>query len=75
MSDIVIKRVIVNKTPESCGECPLMLYEDENPVCAALPKEIREIQGNPYNMCYRRSDCVLCEDIVNATYRDFIQKD
>ena len=61
MDEIKVSKVIVNRMPKSCGECPLMLYEDDIPVCAALPGKIREIQGNPYDMHYRRSDCILCE--------------
>lgn len=63
MTEIRVQRVIVNEIPASCGECPLMIYEDSVvPICTGLPKSIREIQGNPYAMLYRRSDCVLDVD-------------
>lgn len=60
MNDIEIRSVIVNKMPENCGECPLMQYiRDSHAVCTALPEEYWEIEGDPYNMKYRRSDCKL----------------
>ena len=59
-TDIEIRKVIVNKIPEGCGGCPLMMYlHDTEPVCVAIPCEYWEIQGNPYSMKYRRSDCPL----------------
>ena len=58
--DIEIRAVIVNKIPDNCGECPLMQYlHDSTPVCTAIPQEYWEIEGNPYAMKYRRSDCKL----------------
>lgn len=59
MSDIEIRSVIVNKIPESCGECPLMQYIKDNPVCVGIDPEKWEITGSPYDMKYRRSDCKL----------------
>lgn len=58
--------VKVDEIPKSCGECCLMEYiSDTYPVCCALPQEIREITGNPYDMKYRRHDCPLeCEKEV-----------
>lgn len=54
-------KVIVNVIPEGCGACPMMTYSKygEWPCCAALPEEINSIEGNPYDMKYRRSDCPL----------------
>lgn len=56
-----IYRVVVDEIPKSCGGCALMVYESESyPVCYAIAnKQIREIEGNPYDMKYRRSDCPL----------------
>lgn len=59
MNGIRIKKAFVNDMPSCCGECPLMIYTYDTPICTALPEEVREIQGNPYAMTYRRSDCVL----------------
>ena len=60
MDDIEIRKVIVNKLPKGCGDCPLMKYlHDSQPVCTAIPQEYWEITGNPYEMQYRRSDCKL----------------
>ena len=60
MADIEIRKIVVNKMPKNCGECPLMHYEcNSQPVCGAIPKEYWEIEGNPYGMKYRRSDCKL----------------
>lgn len=59
MNDIEIRSVVVNKMPENCGECPLMQYIQDSPVCTVIPQEYWEIEGNPYNMKYRRSDCKL----------------
>jgi hypothetical protein len=56
-----IYSVHVNKIPESCGGCALMGYiNDSYPVCYGIAdEEKREIEGNPYSMQYRRSDCPL----------------
>lgn len=60
--------VKVDEIPNSCGECCLMEYiSDTYPVCCALPEEIREISGSPYDMKYRRHDCPLeCEKEVKS---------
>ena len=58
-NDIEIRKIFVNKIPEGCGDCPMMQYIDESPVCVAIPPEVWGIEGNPYNMKYRRSDCKL----------------
>lgn len=56
-----IYKVLVDKIPQSCGQCALMGYISKNyPVCYGIAApEIREITGNPYDMKYRRSDCPL----------------
>lgn len=56
-----IYRIVVDEVPKSCGGCALMGYESNSyPVCYAIgDKRIREIEGNPYDMQYRRSDCPL----------------
>lgn len=56
--------VIVNLIPKSCGDCPLMKYKSYygSASCVALPYEINDITGNPYEMTYRRSDCPLREE-------------
>ena len=61
--DIEIRKVVVNKLPENCGNCPLLQYlHDTQPVCVAISQEYWEIEGNPYSMKYRRSDCPLWTD-------------
>ena len=51
-------RAVFDEIPQNCGECPLMVYlHDTQPVCMGLPQEVYEIEGNPYAMKYRRSDC------------------
>lgn len=62
MPDIEIRKIIVNKVPEGCGDCPLMQYLHDSPVCVAQPPEVWEITGNPYDMTYRRSDCKLIKE-------------
>ena len=58
--DIEIRKIIVNKLPEGCRDCPFMQYlHYTQPVCIAIPQEYRELTGNPYEMTYRRSDCKL----------------
>lgn len=38
----------------------MMVYKyDTTPRCMALPHEVNEIVGNPNDMQYKRSDCVL----------------
>lgn len=56
-----IYKVVVDELPHNCGQCALMGYVSESyPVCYAIAnKQIREIEGNPYDMKYRRSDCPL----------------
>ena len=61
---MIVKKVIVDETPESCGECSLMQYiNNDTPICCALVRgDYRaELAGNPYDMDYRRSDCPLEE--------------
>lgn len=59
-NEIHVISVEVNRIPQNCGECPLMSYERyDDAVCTALPRDKREIAGNPYDMTYRRSDCPL----------------
>lgn len=61
--EVEIKVVFVNRMPDSCGECPMMVYHDcYGPYCAVLPKKINSITGNPYEMTYRRSDCPCAEE-------------
>ena len=53
-----ILKVVFDEIPKTCGNCPLMFYlHDTTPVCTAVPQEVFEIEGNPYAMKYRRSDC------------------
>lgn len=53
-------RVIVDKIPTGCGDCPMMQYiRDSYAVCIALPEDVYELAGNPYDMMYRRIDCPL----------------
>lgn len=61
---MIVLKVIVDEIPESCGECSLMQYINDNPVCCALarPNYRAELAGNPYDMDYRRSDCPLKEE-------------
>lgn len=61
-----IYSINVDEMPKSCGQCPLMDYTAADyPVCYGIVRDnaestdIREIQGNPYDMQYRRSDCPL----------------
>lgn len=56
-----IIKVVVDEMPESCGDCPLMHWKSDHgsPACFALPEEVNEITGDPYDMTYRRSDCPL----------------
>ena len=48
-NDIEIRKIFVNKIPEGCGECPMMQYIDESPVCVALPPE-RNAARNPLTL-------------------------
>lgn len=59
-----VQKVIVDEVPENCGDCSLMRYINDNPVCCALarPDYRAELAGNPYDMDYRRSDCPLEEE-------------
>ena len=68
MPDIEIRKIVVNEMPKNCGECPLLYFEEKcgesfednhRFICSAAPKEYWKIEGNPYNMKYRRSDCKL----------------
>lgn len=58
---MLILEVIVDEIPESCGDCPLMEYVNDSPVCCGLRRHDynAELAGNPYDMDYRRSDCPL----------------
>ena len=59
-----VKKVIVDEIPEGCGDCSLMQYIKDKPICGALarPDYMAELAGNPYDMDYRRSDCPLKEE-------------
>lgn len=61
-----ILSVKVDKIPESCGDCILMKYINDQAKCCALPDDnfLNELAGNPYDMHYRRSDCLL-EEVGN----------
>lgn len=60
-----IYSVHVDEIPESCGGCALMGYINDSPVCYGIAdEEKREIEGNPYSMQYRRSDCPLAKGDV-----------
>lgn len=61
---MIVQKIIVDEIPESCGDCSLMRYINDNPVCCALarPDYRAELAGNPYDMDYRRSDCPLKEE-------------
>lgn len=53
-------RVVVDKVPTTCGFCHFARHNDSGqPMCCVLPDNINEIQGNPKEMQYRRSDCPL----------------
>lgn len=54
-----ILSITVDEMPKSCGECFFMKYISDFPKCCALPDEINNIEGSPYDMKYRRSDCPL----------------
>lgn len=56
---VEVRRIIVNRLPDNCGECPLMQYIDDDPVCCALPSFRWHLTGNPCDMTYRRSDCKM----------------
>lgn len=58
---MTVFEICVDEVPESCGRCPFMEYiEDFYPCCVAITdKTIRALEGNPYDMHYRRSDCPL----------------
>lgn len=60
---MIVFKVIVDEIPESCGDCFLMQYIKDTPICCALtrPDYRAELAGNPYDMDYRRSDCPLKE--------------
>lgn len=52
--------VTVDRVPDNCGICYLMRWHNnDQPMCCALPDDVNNIQGNPYDMNYRRSDCPL----------------
>ena len=62
--DIRVLKVFLSEMPHNCGKCPLMGYiHDATPVCYALPKDVWDIAGNPYDMKYRRSDCPAVVDL------------
>lgn len=56
-----IYKVVVDELPHNCGQYISIKYvSDSYPVCYGIvDKRIREIEGNPYDMQYRRSDCPL----------------
>lgn len=60
-----ITAIFVDEVPNNCGECILMKYIYDRPQCCALPdekdniKNYNNIEGNPIDMRYRRSDCPL----------------
>lgn len=56
-----IKEVLVDKIPDNCGECCLLVDAINEYICPVVPKEISRIIGSPYDMTYRRSDCPLVE--------------
>lgn len=58
---MVVLKVIVDEIPKSCGDCSLMEYVKDKPVCFGLRgcDYKAELTGNPYDMDYRRSDCPL----------------
>ena len=60
---MIVQKVIVDEIPESCGDCFLMQYIKDQPICCALVRDDyrAELAGNPYDMDYRRSDCPLVE--------------
>lgn len=61
---MTIKKIIVDEIPESCGDCCLMAYKNNSyPVCYGISDEAkRKLAENPFDMCYRRSDCPLCKE-------------
>ena len=60
-----ILKLIVDEIPENCGKCPFMQYLYDFPKCVAITDENKwDIEGNPYDMKYRRSDCPLKEDVI-----------
>lgn len=54
-----IKKIIVDEIPQNCGACPLWEYVNDNPMCFGVNRDVCKIEGNPYSMQYRRSDCPL----------------
>lgn len=56
---VEVRQIFVNRLPDNCGECPLMQYINDSPVCCALPESVWDLTGNPYDMTYRRSDCKM----------------
>lgn len=58
---MTVKKIIVDEIPKNCGDCIFMRYVCYDPECCALHDDIGKIEGNPYAMTYRRSDCPLEE--------------
>lgn len=54
-----ILSITVDEIPKSCGDCMFMKYINDWSKCCALPDEVNDISGSPYDMNYRRSDCPL----------------
>ena len=65
-----IKRIIVDKLPESCGKCWLMRYRIDTPTCSGIQDIQNEISGNPNDMNYRRSDCPLAVEFPSGRTLD-----
>lgn len=61
---IKIKKVIVDKMPKSCAECPLTKYSDHNCkyLCKALPYPDNLLTDDVYSMTFRRHDCPMEEE-------------
>lgn len=57
-----IEAIIVDEIPKNCGDCCLMEYVNDRPRCFGVSPDISELEGSPYGMTYRRSDCPLVED-------------
>lgn len=62
-------KIVVDELPSKCGDCSLLGWTNSDfPFCTAITDEnISRIEGNPVDMCYRRSDCPLCEQASITT--------
>jgi hypothetical protein len=56
-----IKRIIVDQVPKSCAACTLLEVYGDSAKCFGV-NENRYLTGNPFEMTYRRSDCLLVAD-------------